>query len=257
MLMFSYNSGTHRQVDAVICSTGHDTTFSAAFPIIANNKDLQASWRPGGSPGFPDSYLGIGATGFPNLLICLGPNSTGPAGTVPHSIENQMTYFAKVLRKASSQRIKSMSPSAEATRDYRAYCESFFPRTVMSEYCSSWYNGGIKGGRVHGLWPGSATHADIVRRDPRWEDWEYTYWNEQGNRFGYFGNGWARKDVLVAEGAVEGVDMTPWLQEESVGGKVDLRKYHEGWWDHYDSDPVGDQKENSAGQIQPDSPTVI
>lgn len=104
----------------------------------------------------------------------------------------------------------------------------------MSEHCSSWYNGGVKGGRVHGLWPGSATHADIVRRDPRWEDWEYTYWNEQGNRFGYLGNGWARKDVLVAEGAVEGVDMTPWLQEESVGGKVDLRKYHEGWWDHYD-----------------------
>lgn len=220
-------------MDAVICSTGHDVSFSTAFPIISRGVDLQESWRPGSSPGFPDTYLGLAAAGFPNLLMALGPNSTGPSGTLCHSVENMVTYIAKVLRKASRQGIRSMAPSAAAVRDFRAYCESWFPQTVMSEHCSSWYNGGIKGGRIHGMWPGSATHVDIVRRDPRWEDWEYTYWNSQGNRFSYFGNGWARKDVKATD-TTEGldVDLTPWLQIEALNGEVDLRRYHEGWWEH-------------------------
>lgn len=219
-------------MDAVICSTGHDISFSAAFPIIANGVDLQKAWRPGGDPGFPDSYLTVGAPGFPNLLILLGPNATGPAGTLCHSVENQVTYCAKVLRKASSQGIRSMAPSAAATRDFRAYCESFFPRTVMSEHCSSWYNGGVKGGRVHGLWPGSAAHVNFVRREPRWEDWEYTYTNAQGNRFAWFGNGWTTKDIAAASGEPNiGMDLTPWLQAQAVEGNVDIRSYHEHWFD--------------------------
>ncbi|KAF1847901.1 FAD/NAD(P)-binding domain-containing protein [Cucurbitaria berberidis CBS 394.84] len=223
--------GIHREVDAIICSTGHDISFSTAFPVIANGVNLQTAWRPGGDPGFPDSYLSIAAPGFPNFLTLLGPNATGPAGTLTHSVENQVTYCARVLRKASSQRIRSMAPSAAATRDFRAYCESFFPRTVMSEYCSSWYNGGIKGGRIHGIWPGSGAHVNAVRRDPRWEDWEYTYLNPQGNRFAWLGNGWTTKDLAAARGQKDlDVDLTPWLQAGALDGNVDLRGYHEQWW---------------------------
>ncbi|KAF7556420.1 hypothetical protein G7Z17_g1383 [Cylindrodendrum hubeiense] len=214
--------------DAIICSTGHDVTFSTQFPVIHNGVDLQAAWRPGGSPGFPDSYLGVAAPNFPNFLILLGPNATGPAGTLCHSVENQVTYVAKMLRKASSQGIRSLAPTAAATRDFRAYCEAFFPRTVMSHHCSSWYNGGIKGGRIHGLWPGSGAHVELARKEPRWEDFEYTYWNPQGNRFGWLGNGWTKKDVLVSDGT-EGVeiDLTPWLKVEALHNKVDLKAYHE------------------------------
>lgn len=100
----------------------------------------------------------------------------------------------------------------------------------MSEYCSSWYNGGIKGGRVHGIWPGSAAHVNAVRRDPRWEDWEYTYHNKQGNRFAWLGNGWTKKDVAAASGDAGDLDLTPWLKEEAFEGHVDLRDYHEQWW---------------------------
>jgi cation diffusion facilitator CzcD-associated flavoprotein CzcO len=225
-------TGAHREVDAVICSTGHDISFSTAFPVIAHGHDLQSAWRPGGNPGFPDSYLTIAAPRVPNFLILVGPNATGPAGTLTHSVEAMVTYCAKVLRKAAREGIRSMAPSIEATRDFRAYCESFFPRTVMSEYCSSWYNGGIKGGRIHGIWPGSGRHVNFVRREPRWEDWEYTYHNKQGNRFGWLGNGWTTADVKAVDG-VEGldVDLTPWLQKEALEGKVDLKGYHENWWD--------------------------
>ncbi|KAF2014038.1 FAD/NAD(P)-binding domain-containing protein [Aaosphaeria arxii CBS 175.79] len=222
--------GTHREVDAVICSTGHDISFSTAFPVISRGVNLQTAWRPGGNPGFPDSYLSTAAAGFPNFLIFLGPNATGPAGTLCHSVENQIAYAAQVLRKVSREGIRSIAPTEAAVRDFRAYCESFFPKTVMSQYCSSWYNGGIKGGRIHGLWPGSASHVNLIRRNPRWEDFEYTYLNRQGNRFGWFGNGWTTKDVLAAEGGTDNVDLTPWLQADALGKGVDLRGYHEEWW---------------------------
>ncbi|KAH8645424.1 putative flavin-binding monooxygenase [Xylariales sp. PMI_506] len=225
--------GVERDVDAVICSTGHDITLSTQFPIIAKGVDLQSAWRPGGNPGFPDSYLSLAAPEFPNLLLLLGPNSTAAAGTLCHAVENSITYAAKVLRKASSQGIKSMAPTAAATRDYRAYCESFFPRTVMSGNCSSWYNSGFRGGRINGIWAGSSAHLNIVRREPRWEDWEYTYWNPQGNRFGWLGNGWAKKDIEAAQGKVSSSDskLATWLKPEAFSGEVDLKRYHEDWWD--------------------------
>ncbi|KAK2769601.1 flavin-binding monooxygenase [Colletotrichum kahawae] len=223
--------GLTREVDAIICSTGHDITFSTQFPVLCNGIDLQKAWRPGGKPGFPDTYLGMLAPEVPNFLTVLGPNATGPAGTLCHAVENQLTYVAKLLRKAATQGIRSMAPTNEATRDFRAYTEAFFPRTVMSESCSSWYNGGIKGGRIHGLWPGSAAHVDLVRKDPRWEDFSYTYNNPQGNRFGWLGNGWTKKDVAATNGeAPSDVDLTPWLEKEAFSGNVDLRSYHERWW---------------------------
>ncbi|KAJ4263410.1 hypothetical protein NW762_006229 [Fusarium torreyae] len=221
--------GTHREVDAIVCSTGHDISFSTQFPVICNGIDLQKAWRPGGQPGFPDTYLGLAAPEIPNFFTILGPNSTGPAGTLCHSVERQVTWIAMVLRKVTTQGIRTIAPTKAATRDFRAFCESFFPNTVMSEHCSSWYNGGIKGGRIHGVWPGSASHVNIVRKEPRWEDFEYTYFNPQGNRFGWLGNGWTIRDIQAAEKKSE-ADMTPWLEEEALSGKCDLRSYHERWW---------------------------
>ncbi|KFY64553.1 hypothetical protein V496_03203 [Pseudogymnoascus sp. VKM F-4515 (FW-2607)] len=222
--------GTTHDYDAIVCSTGADTTFAPHFPIVANGINLQTSWRPGAGPehqpGFPDTYLGIGAPQFPNFLQILGPNSTGLGGTIPHAIETQVTYAAKILRKVSTQGIRTITPSVQATNEFRAYCESFFPRTVMSETCSSWYNGGIAGGRIHGIWPGSGTHAVLARRDPRWEDFDYTYRNEQGNRFAWFGNGWTAKDVRAANGE-EDLNFTPYLKVESVTGELDLKTLHE------------------------------
>src|SRR5206468_4283761 len=112
--------------------------------------------------------------------------------------------------------------SQAATDDFITYADSFFPRTVFSENCSSWANGGKPGARIHGHWPGSASHVNFVRRDPRWEDWEWSYRGESGNRFAWFGNGWTEKEV-----SREG-DLTPYLKRQ---GEVDLRRYHEEWFE--------------------------
>lgn len=133
--------GKHRKVDAVICSTGANVDFAPPFPIVAGDVDLSSAWKPEGLYGFPYSYLGIGVPGFPNLFFIHGPNSIGPSGTLPHGVEIQVVYIARLLRKISSQGILTAVPLKAATDDFVEYCDAFFPTTVLTENCSSWSNG--------------------------------------------------------------------------------------------------------------------
>lgn len=223
--------GVERPVDVVICATGANVDHAPPFSIIANGLDLKTAWKHDGFYGFPYNYLGVATPGFPNLLWVGGPHSTGHSGSVPNSVENLVTYVAKILRKLRSQGIKTIAPSKQATDDFVEYCDSFYPRTVWTgnddntpgqKNCSSWYNGGRPGGRIHGLFPGSAVHLNYIRRDPRWEDWEYTHVNPSGNRFAYFGNGWTTREKS------KDADLTPHLK---LPQEIDLRSYLEGWWD--------------------------
>ena len=233
--------GVHREVDAIICSTGAKVDFAPPFPIVARGVDLSKAWTPGGKFGFPYTYIGIATPGFPNLgflhgklfetdqtreyianRISAGPNAAGWSGTVPHNDENQSTYIARLLRKIASQGVLTAEPLKEAADDFIAYADSFFPRTVLSENCSSWANGRRPGGRIHGLWPGSAAHVTFARRSPRWEDWKWTLRSQTGNRFAYFGNGWTTKELDP------NADITPYLKKPE---EIDLRDYHESWWE--------------------------
>ncbi|KAI3584623.1 hypothetical protein IWW34DRAFT_896296 [Fusarium oxysporum f. sp. albedinis] len=214
--------GKQRDVDAVICATGANVDMVPAFPIRAHGQELSNLWKADGTYGYPYTYFGLGTPGFPNLLFVHGPQATGPSGTVPHSVETQLTYFAKVLRKVSRQGIKSLSPSKQAADDFVEYSDAFFAKTVLTDKCSSWYNGGRPGARIHGLWPGSAGHITFVRQEPRWEDWEYKYISDSKNRFAhYLGNGWTKRETDVE------ADQTPYLQRPD---KIDLRDIHEKWW---------------------------
>ncbi len=214
--------GKVRDVDAVFCATGANTDMIPPFPIVSRGINLQSAWKPDGEFGFPYTYLGLATPGFPNLLFIGGPHANGPSGTFPHGMETQITYYAKLLRKVSSQRIKSISPLRRAADDFVEYSDAYFPTTVLTENCSSWANGGRPGARIHGLWPGSAAHVTLVRRDPRWEDWEYEYLSSSGNRFAYFGNGWTKKEQDPSS------DMTAYLK---LAEDTDLRYLHEGWCD--------------------------
>jgi cation diffusion facilitator CzcD-associated flavoprotein CzcO len=215
--------GTQRDVDAIFCSTGANRDMVPTFPITARGKDLRDIWRQDGDHGFPYTYLGVSTPGFPNLLFLQGPHGTGPSGTVPHSVETQLTLYAGILRKAAREGIKSMEPTVRAADDFVAYSDAFFAQTVLSDPCSSWYNGGRPGGRIHGVWPGSAAHLTVVRRNPRWEDWRYEYLLDgPGNSLlWYFGNGWTSIEKDPES------DLTPYLRHPE---SLDIRDVHESWW---------------------------
>lgn len=214
--------GVHREVDGIFCATGSATDLVPRFPIAANGKTLKDVWGPGSEHGYPYTYMGIATPGFPNILFIHGPFGTGPSGTVPQAVESQLSYVAKVLRKVSREGIKSMEADAKAADDFNDFSEAFFSKTVFSDNCSSWYNGGKPGARVHGIWPGSAAHLTIVRRDPRWEDWNYEYLANGTNRFQwYLGNGATKRELDLDS------DITSYLRNPE---DVDLRDLHESWW---------------------------
>lgn len=131
----------HRPVDAVICSTGANFDYAVPFPLVSGNANLATAWKTDGEIGFPYSYLGIATPRFPNLFFIRGPNASGASGTLPHSVENQVTYIAQLLRKVSGEGIRTIAPKKEAADDFVEYCDTFFPNTVLTEQCSSWSNG--------------------------------------------------------------------------------------------------------------------
>ncbi|KAH6971395.1 hypothetical protein BKA56DRAFT_677521 [Ilyonectria sp. MPI-CAGE-AT-0026] len=213
--------GTHREVDAIFCATGHNIDFAPPFSIRARGVDLKTAWKHDGEIGFPKTYLGMASAGFPNLLFIGTVHTNGIAGTFVHSIESQITYYAKILRKVSSEGIKTITPSARAVDDFISYADAYFPTTVMTGNCSSWANGGRAGARIHGAWPGSASHLAFIRRNPRWEDFEYEYTSGSGNRFAFFGNGRTMREADAS------FDITSYLKSNPA--EVDLRDIHEGW----------------------------
>ncbi|KAL1957480.1 hypothetical protein VTO42DRAFT_5943 [Malbranchea cinnamomea] len=109
--------GVHRAVDAIICSSGANVDFASPFAIISGDVDLASAWKTGSKFGFPYSYLGIATPRFPNLFFIHGPNASGHSGTLPYSVENQVTYIARVLRKISSEGIQTIAPLKAAAND--------------------------------------------------------------------------------------------------------------------------------------------
>ncbi len=227
--------GIVRIVDAIICATGANQSLVPPFPIRARGESLEDVWGTSqaedGLPkghGHPYTYLGTATPGFPNLFYVGGPNNSGTSGTVPYSVETQVTFLARILRKVSREGIRSIEPSADATDEFEEYLNAFFATSVVSESCSSWYNGGNPGGFISGIYPGSSAALAIIRREPRWEDWKYSYVTDQPggrrNRFlWYFGKGSTKKEEDAAS------DMVPYLH---LPGTVDIKDLHEPWWQY-------------------------
>jgi hypothetical protein len=200
--------GTHRRVDAIICATGFDTSFSPRFPIIGKNRvTLAEQWST-----TPETYLAVATDNFPNYFISLGPNAALGTGNLLLLIENELEYVTKCVAKIQRDNIRSMVPRREAVSQFTRYCDSYFEGTVFTLDCRSWYKGGTSDGRVSALWPGksgsslllvrwltsltlppgSSLHAMKSFAHPRWEDFEYEY--IQDNPFGWIGNGWTRNE---------------------------------------------------------------
>lgn len=64
--------GRHRAVDIIILATGFEMGFTTLFPVIGRDGiDLREKWSLDGKIGYPESYLGIMAPGYPNYFTIL------------------------------------------------------------------------------------------------------------------------------------------------------------------------------------------
>jgi hypothetical protein len=194
--------GQHHPVDAIICATGFDTTFSPRLPLIGRGGvSLAEKWKD-----IPSTYLSLATDAFPNYFISLGPNSALGTGNLLLLIERAIDYITACLSKMQRDNIRSMAPRPDSVKTFVEFCDAYFRTTVFSMDCRSWYKGGTSNGRVSALWPGtrrfppcpmlwrlnvvtgSSLHAMKALAHPRWEDFDYEY--EDDIQCGWLGNGW-------------------------------------------------------------------
>ena len=208
--------GQHRAVDAIVCATGFNTSFSGRFPVYGlNGSNLQTRYTTR-----PETYLSLAVDDFPNYFQSLGPNSGLGNGNLLIIIESIQLYIAQLLRKLSTGNVRTLQPKKQCVQNFTNYCDAYFARTVFSAECGSWYKSSPpnataeerKRGRVTALWPGSSVHAVKALESVRWEDWEMEL--RDGNEMGWFGDGWAAAERDEGDVEREGIC---WYLNDGMG----------------------------------------
>ncbi|OAA66665.1 flavin-binding monooxygenase [Niveomyces insectorum RCEF 264] len=213
--------GTHRPADVIVAATGFENGYTPRFPLIGvDGVDLRATWGPGSPVGYPESYLGVMAPGYPNYFTVLQAQANALGGSVPLQVEITATYIAKVIRKIQSQSYRALDPRQEAADEFNNLIDPYFAGKTFQGACRSWSKIGFGAGRVVLAWPGSFQHRVRALRDPRWEDFHFVRRaGAETNRFEYFGNGLT--DIDQDE---DDVRLTNYLREY---GELDPKWHHE------------------------------
>lgn len=226
--------GTKLDFDVLVCATGFRTSAPPPFRVEGVDGQLMASrFDP-----FPETYMSLATDGFPSYFMMLGPNAAIGTGPLTTMMEKTGDYIIKCIRKMQKENIAHMEVKKERVKDFSEVAANYFKRTVYVDNCNSWYrNNGGRGGRISGLWPGSALHAIETLRSPRWEDYDYRYAGEGGsgkevNRLAWLGNGWSA--VQTDDGAGE---LAHFLLPEAVDDPdepfpEDTRAYRERPFSH-------------------------
>lgn len=185
--------GKTRDVDAIICATGFDTSFQGRFPVVGRRgQNLQDRYKVR-----PETYLSLTTDGYPNYFASLGPNSGRGNGNLLIIIEATHHYVGQVLQKLSTGHVRTIEVKSQPVQNFSNFCDAYFKRTVFSGECGSWYKSVPPGtpadqkkfGRVSALWPGSNIHQVKALEKVRWEDYELKSFGK--NEFGWFGDGWS------------------------------------------------------------------
>ncbi|KAI0970307.1 hypothetical protein F4678DRAFT_136338 [Xylaria arbuscula] len=184
-------SGEIIKLDAIICATGFDTSFTPRFPLVGRRGNVQDIFRE----EIPRSYMSCALAGVPNYFTIMGPNAPIGHGSVFTLTEHIARYITRAIRKCQVEGIKAICPSDAAVGDFSEHIASFMPRTSWAASCSSWFKGGKVDGPVTALHPGSRIHFYHMLEHFRGEDWEYIQDYPSSNRFSYLGNGFSTKEL--------------------------------------------------------------
>lgn len=149
-------TGTERQVDVLILSTGFQpTSFLAGIEVKGRDgRAIHDAWH-----GRPNAFLGITVAGFPNFFILYGPNTNG-GGSIIHQLERQAEVAANAVRRlergtAFGKRVRSIDTRPEAQRRWLAWVDRRLATaaSAMESGCHNYYH--VAGGGNVTQWPGT------------------------------------------------------------------------------------------------------
>ncbi|CRK62124.1 Cyclohexanone monooxygenase [Alloactinosynnema sp. L-07] len=141
--------GTSREVDAIILGTGFSATDRPVARRIWGRDGVQLAdaWSTGMS-----AYAGTTVTGFPNLFMLLGPNTTLGHSSQTVMIEAQIAHVVDALKVMDKRELASVEVRSEAQQAYNTALDAKLEGTVWTAGgCVSWYQDGS--GRNPSIWP--------------------------------------------------------------------------------------------------------
>ncbi|WP_046243781.1 flavin-containing monooxygenase [Hymenobacter terrenus] len=132
------HDGTERPVDAIIFGTGFVVSeFMVDLHIRGRGgRSLFGEWHESSA----EAYQGTTVSGYPNLLVLVGPNTGLAHNSIIHIMESQVNYvldYLRVLEKAGPGAYLDVKPKAQ--RAYNEMVQQKLSTTVWASGCKSWY----------------------------------------------------------------------------------------------------------------------
>ncbi len=128
------------ELDVLVLATGFDAMTGALTRIDVRGRGgrlLRDDWAGG-----PQTYLGIGTVGYPNLFICVGPGSPGVLATYPPQIELQVGWIADFVQYLVDHGFTRAEADAGAQDAWTEHVNQVAEGTMFTAAsCNSWYNG--------------------------------------------------------------------------------------------------------------------
>ncbi|KAF2492799.1 hypothetical protein BU16DRAFT_564111 [Lophium mytilinum] len=162
------DTGTFREVDAIICATGFDTQ---AMGVGARR-----------------IYVDLSTEDAESLLVPRSQRNRWSRSTI-HMSECACEYMIECIQKLQWENLRWMIPKDAVVRAFIKQVDRYFAKTTFSFTCDQWAKR-TPNGRVLGYWPGGAVHQRATLDTPRFEDFEHSSFDEdEDDCLAWMGNG--------------------------------------------------------------------
>jgi cation diffusion facilitator CzcD-associated flavoprotein CzcO len=131
-------SAAEFSLDSLVFATGFDAMTGALLAIDIRGRAglrLAEEWRNG-----PCTYLGIAASGFPNLFMITGPGSPSVLSNMVVSIEQHVDFIADLIDTTRRQGASAVEAQPSAQESWVAHVAEVAEGTLFPR-ANSWYMG--------------------------------------------------------------------------------------------------------------------
>lgn len=137
-------------VDVLILATGYDAMTGALLAIdirTTAGKSLREEWSYG-----PQTYLGLGIAGFPNMFVVTGPGSPSVFSNMVLSVEHDMEWIAGCLEYLRGKGYPSIEADPQAQEEWMDHVDEVASGTLLNK-AASWYRGANVEGKPQKFMP--------------------------------------------------------------------------------------------------------
>lgn len=125
-------------LDTLVLATGFDAITGALLAIdirTSDGRSLREQWADG-----PNTYLGYGIAGFPNMFVITGPGSPSVISNMVLSIEYDIEWITRCLETLRGRGFATIEVDETAQQSWMEHVNDIVKLTLVDR-ANSWYRG--------------------------------------------------------------------------------------------------------------------